>query len=66
MNFVCTTLICLVLWNKVAAQTSNIKRMEDQWHELEVYVGTDLHQRSLRVSKLDLIIIIKFTANLYP
>ena len=49
-------------WNKVADQASATK---DQRHELEVYVGEDPHQRSLRSLELVLIILIKFATNLY-
>ena len=51
-------------WNGVAAQVSNIKRIEDQKHELEVHVGAYPHQRSLRVSELGLIILVYYELNI--
>ena len=43
--------------HKLEVYAGDLKR------ELEVHIGADPYQRSLRVLKLDLIIIIKFTTN---
>ena len=45
------------------SQALDIKRIEDQRHELEVHSRTNPHQGSLRVSELGLTIIVKFTMN---
>ena len=43
--------------NRLEVYVGDLKR------ELEIHVGADPHQRSLRGSELDWIILVKFTTN---
>ena len=57
------TRVLLVPMEKVTARASTIKRIEDQRRELEVHVRAYQHQRSLRGTELDWLILVKFTTN---
>ena len=57
------TRVLLVPMEKVTARASTIKRIKDQSRELEVHVRAYQHQRSLRGTELDWLILVKFTTN---